>query len=228
MATQISRVNRSKEQAQSSYNRISAWYDLISGGSEKKYRDLGLQKLNAQPGERILELGFGTGHCILALAQAVGLTGKVYGIDISAGMLKIAQERLQKAALAERVELRLGDAAHLPFEPGMFDAIFTSFTLELFDTPEIPVVLQACYHVLRPGGRICVVSMSKGDKPTPAITIYEWFHQRLPSLVDCRPIYAQASLQEAGFHLLDTTQYSMWGLPVDIVLAQKITHDSSQ
>ncbi|NIV01327.1 MAG: 2-heptaprenyl-1,4-naphthoquinone methyltransferase, partial [Phycisphaerae bacterium] len=73
----VSRVVRSKGKARVNYNRLSRWYDIVAGSTEKKYRDIGLQKLDAQPGERILEIGFGTGHCILALARAVGETGEV-------------------------------------------------------------------------------------------------------------------------------------------------------
>src|SRR6187551_2099683 len=83
MPETISRVPRTKAEAKSSYNQMSRWYDMISGSSEKKYRDLGLLKLKAASGEQILEIGYGTGHCILTLAQAVGKEGKVCGIDIS-------------------------------------------------------------------------------------------------------------------------------------------------
>jgi ubiquinone/menaquinone biosynthesis C-methylase UbiE len=215
----ISRVPRSKDQARASYNRMSRWYDLMSGSSEKKYRDLGLQKLDARPGERMLEIGFGTGHCTLALAKAVGEEGKVSGIDISDGMLAITQARLEKAGLSTRVDLQVGDALHLPFESGSFDGVFMSFTLELFDTPEIPQVLAECRKVLKPGGRIAVVSMAK--TPGTAVRIYEWFHEKMPAAVDCRPIHARADLEAAGFELQDTKAMSMWGLPVEIILARK-------
>ena len=89
--SQISRVIRSKEKAKASYDKISKWYDILAGRFEKKYRDTGLQKLCAEEGEIVLEIGFGTGHCILALAQSVGNSGKVYGIDISEEMLKFTQ-----------------------------------------------------------------------------------------------------------------------------------------
>jgi len=219
MDTPVSRVARSKENARANYNRMSRWYDIIAGSSEKKYRELGLLKLAARPGERILEIGFGTGHCILALAQAVGGTGKVCGIDLSDGMLAVTQNRLYEAGLLDRTDLRVGDAAELPFADGEFDAVFMSFTLELFDSPEIPIVLDQCYRVLRPGGRLSVVSLVK--KPGTAVKIYEWFHEKMPVAVDCRPIHAQTDLTTAGFSIQDVSVMSMWGLPVEIILARK-------
>jgi len=218
----IKRVNRSKEAARASYNRLSRWYDAIAGSTEKKYRDWGLEKLSAQPGEKILEIGFGTGHCLIALANAVGPQGQVIGLDISDGMLAIAQERLRQEGLNERADLHLGDAAKLDFiESGSLDAIFMSFTLELFDNPEIPRVLQECQRILKPGGRITVVSMTKTNPPGVAVRMYEWFHEVMPDYADCRPIFARQALERSGFVIQDRSVSSMWGLPVEIVLGQK-------
>jgi demethylmenaquinone methyltransferase/2-methoxy-6-polyprenyl-1,4-benzoquinol methylase len=197
---------------------MSRWYDWIAGPSETKYREAGLQKLKAGEGERVLEIGFGTGHCLLALAQSVGDTGRVYGIDISEGMLEIARARVRD--LSEWVELRRGDGAELPFESGFFDAVFMSFTLELFDTPEIPIVLGECHRVLRSRGRICVVAMSKKEKVGLAARLYEWVHEKLPRYVDCRPIFVREALEDSSFQVVDADEMSMWGLPVDIVLAK--------
>lgn len=222
MDTTIRRVNRSKEDARASYNRLSRWYDAIAGSTEKKYRDWGLQKLSAQPREKILEIGFGTGHCLVALAKAVGSEGRVLGVDISDGMLTIARARLQREALSERVELHLGDAANLNFvEAESLDGIFMSFTLELFDTPEIPRVLQECHRMLRNGGRLAVVSMTKTNPPGLAVRLYEWFHEIMPNYADCRPIFARQAIEQSGFTIQDVTGSSMWGLPVEIVLGKK-------
>jgi demethylmenaquinone methyltransferase/2-methoxy-6-polyprenyl-1,4-benzoquinol methylase len=223
MDASIRRVNRSKEAARASYNRLSRWYDLVAGSTEKKYRDWGLEKLSAQPGEKILEIGFGTGHCLVSLAQAVGSTGRVLGVDISDGMLAIARERLQQEGLDERVDLRLGDAAQLDFiEANSLDGVFMSFTLELFDNPEIPRVLQECYRILKPGGRLAVVSMTKTNPPGMAVRIYEWFHEHMPDYADCRPIFARQALEQSGFAIQDVSVSSMWGLPVEIVLGKKL------
>lgn len=217
----IARVSRSKSEARTSYNKLSRWYDVLAEQSEKRFRDVGLHKLKPIEGEHLLEIGFGTGHGLLALAQAVGNSGKVYGLDLSEGMLNITRARVEKAGLSQRVTLIWGDGANLPFQANCFDAIFMSFTLELFDTPEISLVLHACQHILRPDGRICVVAMSKRRNANLATRLYEWSHRQFPKYVDCRPIFVRQSLAESGFQIVEAIEMSMWRLPVAIVLAKK-------
>lgn len=219
-AAEICRVTRSKQQAKASYDKLSHWYDALVGWSEKEAREIGLQTLAPAEGETILEIGFGTGHCIETLAQSVGTSGKAHGIDLSEGMLEITRERLDRAGLSDRVELKCGDATHLPYESHALDAVFTSFTLELFDTPEIPIVLQECHRVLRTGGRICVASLSK-EQQTWASRFYEWLHTTIPNYADCRPIFVRRALQDAGFHIVDVTHMAKWGFLVEIALAKK-------
>ena len=212
----ISPVTRTKFEARTNYNRLSRWYDWIAG-SEAKYRQMGVKLLDPQPEEQILEIGFGTGTCLLEFARQVGSEGRVCGIDLSDGMAAVAQNRLSEAGFAKQVSLTLGDAVQAPFANKSFDAIFMSFTLELFDTPEIPLVLNQCHRILNPNGRLVVVTLVKTNAPNFAERAYEWVHAKMPVSVDCRPIPAQAVLQEAGFEIVDVISEKMWGLPVEII-----------
>jgi ubiquinone/menaquinone biosynthesis C-methylase UbiE len=218
---EISRVKRSKQEAQANYDRISGWYDLIEGGWEKALRQEALERLGVKEGETALEIGFGPGHDLVSMAQSVGTSGKVYGIDLSRGMLAVAITKVHEAGLLDRVNLECGDATRLPYEADFFDAIFISFTLELFDTPEIPVVLGECRRVLRTGGRIGVVSLSKSGGENIMVRLYEWGHQKYPQLLDCRPIFVQRALEAADFEVLEAHRKPLFGLPVEIVIARK-------
>lgn len=212
----ISRVSRSREQARVSYDRLSSWYDLLAAGSEREARETGLRMLDVRAGEVVLEIGPGTGQGLVALARSAGKSGRAYGVDISAGMLRTAGRRVRRAGLADRVSLLQGDATHLPFRSGSFGAIFTAFTLEQFDTPEIPLVLTECRRVIGPEGRLGVVSLAKS--PCSMTRLYELAHRLFPVQVDCRPIFVREAIEAAGFATLRATELSMWGMPVEIVV----------
>ena len=136
-------------------------------------------------------------------------------------MAEVSRRRINRAGLADRVGVQVGDATALPFAGDIFDAVFMGFTLELFDTPEIPRVLDECWRVLRHGGRVGVVSMALTEKPNLMTRLYEWSHQTFPKWVDCRPIPVVAMLQQNRFLIAEQTKMSMWGLPVAIVVGKK-------
>ncbi len=217
----ISRVNRSKEVARRSYNQLSRVYDWLSGSSEWRFVKYGLAMLDVAPGEHVLEIGYGTGHALCALANSVGESGHVAGLDLSPGMQAVAERRLEIAGLQQRVTLECGDGVSLPNADESFDALFMSFTLELFDTPEISRVLEECWRVMRPGGRIVVVAMEKTGRENIMTRLYAAAHRWFERFADCRPIYPSLAIVEADFQLRDSRRYYMWGLPVACVLGVK-------
>ena len=220
-APHVDRLTESRRQAERTYDRLSRWYDILADASEKRARNLGLDMLVVESGEDALEIGVGTGHAAVALAQSAGPDAMVVGMDAAWRMLQRARARVSKSALSGRVSLIRAEAARLPFRDGRFDVVFMSFVLEIFDTAGISVVLSECHRVLRPGGRICIVSLSVTPSPGPVERAYAWAHRRLPAWIDCRPIRVQESLDRAGFVTLDAVRVSTWGLPIAVVVARK-------
>ena len=218
MLRDFTRVNRSILAAGSYYSTLAPWYDLLAS-SEKKYIKSGLELLNPQPGELILEIGFGTGFAQLRIADSV-VDGFSIGLDLSPGMAAIAQEKLGRSASRARAGLVCSDSLPIPLKTNSVDGIFSSFTLELFDSPLIPDLLGECRRTLTPGGRMVVVSLSK-DQPLPWMgRLYEILHNRCPRLLDCRPIPVKALLESSGFEVQDSNIENMWGLPVIIAQAR--------
>ena len=215
-------MNRPVQAAENYYSNLSRIYDWLAS-SEKRFIRLGLALLHPQPGERILEIGFGTGYAQQNIAQSVK-NGLSAGLDISIGMGRVAQRRLSRAGLLDQVDLVRSDTLPIPCQEGVFDGIYTSFTLELFDSPLIPEVLNEIRRVLKPGGRLVVVSLSKDQQLGLIGRIYESFHDRFPKLADCRPIPARHLIGEGGFKIQESYEYKMWGIPVINILAIPINN----
>lgn len=213
---QVLPVRTSRHDARQTYDRLSRVYDVTEGLLEAAVKREALALAAATRGERVLEVGPGTGWALQRLSRAVGREGVVCGVDISPGMLAEAARRLRWRG----VQLLQGDAAALPLADGRFDMVFMSFLLELMPTEEIPSVLAEAMRVLKPGGRLVDVSLSR-EGPNAATRAYEWAHERLPRLLDCRPIYARRSVEEAGFEIVEWRRSSILGLPVEIVCGRK-------
>lgn len=216
--------NEQHETNRKFYDRISRAYDLLADADEHKAREAGERLLQLAPGERVLELGFGTGNSIINMAASVGPAGRVYGIDVSPGMLEVARKKINEKGLSDRVELKTGDARELPYEEASFNAVFASFTLELFPPDDIPVVLGQVRRVLRPGGRLGVVSMATVEQGQHASLIektYLWMHRHFPHIVDCRPLDPAQFLRDAGFVVQSEITMEIWTMPVKAVVGTK-------
>jgi ubiquinone/menaquinone biosynthesis C-methylase UbiE len=215
-----SRVLRSKEDARQTYSRRARWYDWVEGRWERRARTLGLEALKVRAGERVLEIGPGTGRACQVLAEDVGPEGRVYGLDLAEGMLAVTRSRLTRGGWLARVGLIQGDGARLPLTAGVVDVVFMSFVLELFDTPEIPEVLAECRRVLRRGGRFGMVSLFLPERPGLTVALYEAAHRMFPRLLDCRPIPVRQMVARAGFSDVAVQKCSLCGLPVMVAVGK--------
>jgi len=217
----ILRVSATLEDIKKSYGVLSQFYGFLERKFEKGVREKGLELLAVKEVDSVLEIGVGAGFSLQEIARSVGATGKAYGIDVTPEMLRLTEKRLRKAGLLDRVELCEGDARTMPYEDDMFDAVYISATLELFDTPDIPKVLGEIKRVLKPSGRLGVASLSKeGRENFWFLRFYEWLHQKLPKYASCRPIYVEATTKDAGFDIVQSQEYMIMKLvPMKLVIA---------
>jgi len=109
--------------------------------------------LQPRPGERILEIGPGTGLQALHVAPRLGPRGRLDIVDIQQEMLNHVMARAEHASIAT-IHPHRADARELPFEPDTFDAVY--LVTALGEIPEPERVLGAAATVLKPGGRLVV------------------------------------------------------------------------
>jgi len=100
------------------------------------------------PGERVLDVGCGTGIVAREVAKRVGAEGRVVGLDLNPRMLAVA------VRLAPEIDWRQGDAGDLPFEAGAFDVVVSQYALMFF--PDRAQALREMWRVLAPRGRLAV------------------------------------------------------------------------
>jgi demethylmenaquinone methyltransferase/2-methoxy-6-polyprenyl-1,4-benzoquinol methylase len=200
------------------YDRISGTYDFVANGSEAASRHWGVNMLAVQAGEHVVEIGCGTGHALATLSGTVGPMGRVVGIDQSLGMLNIARAALTGVA-DHHVTLVVGDARALSFSESTFDAVFMSFTLELFEREEAEQVLHEVRRVLRSRGRLGVVALADTGRSNPIAATYKWLHRTFPEILDCRPIALRPLLARERFSLTCEQHMSIWGLAVSCAVA---------
>jgi ubiquinone/menaquinone biosynthesis C-methylase UbiE len=206
-------VYASRIETQHSYDRLSRYYDRTEGFLEAAARRRALVLAAAAPGEAVLEIGPGPGRSLQEFIASVGRSGLVCGVDLSPAMLTVSRARFTRDAPA----LLAGDATALPLRETCFDLVFMSFVLELLPTGDIPRALAQAHRVLKPGGRLVVLSLSR-VRPNVMTWLWELGHRALPRLLDCRPIYAQRAVEAAGFQIDRVDRILIWGLPAEIVL----------
>lgn len=210
-------INRSKKQAQRYYDRLSKIYNWLTS-SEQALIKKGVQRLAPNPRERILEIGCGTGTGLAKIAQRMNGGGQLVGLDLSFKMLEKSKHRLDSAQTP--CFLVENDAVQLPLKTNALDGVYCAFTLELFSQDEIKATLHEIRRVLRPEGRIVVVSLS-GEPHNLMARLYELGHRLFPVALDCRPIPTRTILENAGFRIIDAHKFMNWGLPVDMILARE-------
>lgn len=115
---------------------------------------MAVDALDPQPGDHVLDVGCGSGHAVALLAQRVGASGHVTGVDGSATMIAQARRANATELSESRVSLMVADFDHLPFEPCSFDGIIASNVIYFWNDPASMVARLR--GLLKPGGRLVI------------------------------------------------------------------------
>jgi demethylmenaquinone methyltransferase/2-methoxy-6-polyprenyl-1,4-benzoquinol methylase len=157
------------------FDGVAARYDLtntvLSFGQDRGWRRATRAALALRPGERVLDVGAGTGVSTEELERS---GAHAIGADLSTGMLRAGR------SAGRTVPLVAGDALHLPFPDAAFDAVTISFALRNVVDPE--AALRELGRVTRPGGRLVVCEFSHPVNG-PFRTVYlQYLMRSLPAV----------------------------------------------
>jgi arsenite methyltransferase len=114
-----------------------------------------LRALALQPGERVLDVGAGPGLLVAEMAEVVGQSGRVTGLEISDSMLALGRRRCADPSIRKRVAFVKADAVALPFPDGTFDVAVSTQVYEY--VADLEAALAELHRVLRPGGRALII-----------------------------------------------------------------------
>ena len=145
------------ESVKAAYRRYAAVYDAVFGPVLQPGRKAVLQALRLRPGERVLEVGVGTGLSLPLYPRDVSITG----IDVSSEMLDKARRRVARQRLANVEALLEMDAERMSFADASFDKVVAMYVVSVVERPDR--LLAELHRVCRPHGEIFLVNHVRSD-----------------------------------------------------------------
>jgi demethylmenaquinone methyltransferase/2-methoxy-6-polyprenyl-1,4-benzoquinol methylase len=167
------------------FDETACDYDCVEGvlalGSGRWYRRQALLRAKLAPGMKVLDVAMGTGLVAREAMGIVGKAGRVVGVDPSVGMLRQARAAIRASAV-------VGVGQSIPFAEGSFDFISMGYALR--HLPDLRPAFSEFHRVLRPGGRVCILEISRPAGRVGRQLMSAYFRLLLPSLsriLDTRP-----------------------------------------
>jgi phosphatidylethanolamine/phosphatidyl-N-methylethanolamine N-methyltransferase len=189
------------------YEKLSTVYDLFFGPTLHPGRLVAIERMGIQAGDRVLEVGVGTGINASLYPRSCHVTG----IDLSDSMLEKARERVAREYL-RHVRLLEMDAANLTFADNSFDIVYAPYLVSV--VPDPVAVVREMHRVCRPGGRIIILNhfrspnaiLSWAERAISPLTVHIGFKSDL----DLPAFLAQADLKPTSIEKVNIPR--IWSL----------------
>jgi demethylmenaquinone methyltransferase/2-methoxy-6-polyprenyl-1,4-benzoquinol methylase len=169
-------------QVRGMFDRIAGVYDLMNSamtaGLHHQWRQRAVDRAEVGPGSDALDVCCGTGDLALELRRRIGPDGRVVGSDFSEPMLEIARQKSGDEGLP--VEFGWADALDLPYRDASFDAVTIGFGAR--NLADLERGISEMTRVLRPGGRLVILEISRPIRQPLAGFYSLWFDRLVPVL----------------------------------------------
>jgi len=198
------------------YRRIAPSYDLWAWLTESRARDRCLELADVHDGEDVLEVAAGTGLAFARVLQA-NPSGRNEGIDLTEAMLVRAEKKAARSG-SSNYRLRIGDAYAMDFPDNSFDVLINNYMFDLLPQQDFIAVLEEFRRVLRPGGRLAMVNMTRGEHWYNGL--WERLYRINPALLGgCRGVSLLPQIEACGFGQSRREYMSQLTFPSEIVFA---------
>jgi ubiquinone/menaquinone biosynthesis C-methylase UbiE len=206
------------EEARCFYDSLGPRYD-IGERFERRAKARGLLLLQLAPGQRLLNVGVGTGKEQAQIQDALLPGGLAAGVDLAPVMLQLARAIVPPPG---NEALCVADGGALPFPDASFDRLMSSYVLDLIPGRAIPLVTGEMKRVLRPGGRLVLVGLTEGTTLISRAVMAAWkavYRLSPVSLGGCRPLRMTYPLLRAGFVDVRREVIVQGGMPSEVLSA---------
>jgi phosphatidylethanolamine/phosphatidyl-N-methylethanolamine N-methyltransferase len=186
------------------YRRYAQGYDVYFGAVFHPGREAAIRRMNLRPGDRVLEVGVGTGLSLPLYPRGVSVTG----IDLSPDMLQRARARASRKGLGQAISLEVMDAEQMRFPDDSFDKVVAMYVVSVAPNPVR--LVDEMRRVCKPDGELLILNHFR--HPNSVIGGFERLVAPLSRQLGFRPDFPLDSfVRESGLDVVEQTPVNLFG-----------------